>query len=262
MKGGVERARSGVRFFGIGGRKASFAIKPHSRQFRKIEHPTPRLSACPQTSLRRATDLTPVSQRFHPFDGILTKKPAERSVKHSDKQPHWRHRPPTSEDYESCTNSSRFLVGLRVGWPPSVVVFAAKMQTAEGGHPTTQYVGPDESGHYERRDPNAAGVVVRPSNQIRRTEFDLSPPAGRSIVLSMKTQTQTLEDLRPELIETVRQLPVHQLLTVRDCLLELEIQRLAGEIDAEFDRADESGKISPESIEASIRAFRAMKPYE
>lgn len=77
----------------------------------------------------------------------------------------------------------------------------------------------------------------------------------------MNTLTQTLEDLRPELIETVRRLPVQQLLPVRDCLLELEIQRLAGEIDADFDRADDAGRLSPESIEASIRAFREMKPY-
>lgn len=77
----------------------------------------------------------------------------------------------------------------------------------------------------------------------------------------MNTLTQSLEDLRPELIETVRRLPAQQLLTVRDCLLELEIQRLAGDIDAEFDRADDAGRLSPESIEASIRAFREMKPY-
>ncbi len=77
----------------------------------------------------------------------------------------------------------------------------------------------------------------------------------------MNTQTPTLEDLRPELIETVRRLPAQQLLTVRDCLLELEIQRLAGEIDEAFDRADDAGQLSPEDIEASIRAFREMKSY-
>ncbi len=77
----------------------------------------------------------------------------------------------------------------------------------------------------------------------------------------MNTLTPTLEDLRPELIESVRRLPAQQLLTVRDCLLELEIQRLAGEIDEAFDRADEAGQLSPESIEASIRAFREMKSY-
>lgn len=77
----------------------------------------------------------------------------------------------------------------------------------------------------------------------------------------MNTVTQTLEDLRPELIETVRRLPVEQLLSLRDWLLELEIQRLAGELDEDFDRADAAGQLSQESIEASIRAFREMKPY-
>lgn len=76
----------------------------------------------------------------------------------------------------------------------------------------------------------------------------------------MNTLTSTLEDLRPELIESLRRLPAQQLLTVRDCLLELEIQRLAGEIDEVFDRAHEAGRLSPECVAASIRVFREMKP--
>lgn len=77
----------------------------------------------------------------------------------------------------------------------------------------------------------------------------------------MNATTATLEDLRPELIEKVQSLPVEQLVGLRNYLLELEMNRLVGEIDDAFDRADEAGRLTPDAINASIRAFREMKPY-
>ena len=77
----------------------------------------------------------------------------------------------------------------------------------------------------------------------------------------MNTATLTLDDLRPELIEQVRRMPAEQLMALRNYLLDLEINRVTTDIDDAFDRADESGQLTPEAIDASIRAFRETKPY-
>ena len=77
----------------------------------------------------------------------------------------------------------------------------------------------------------------------------------------MSTATPTLEDLRPELVDQVRRLPAEELLALRNYLLELEIRRLATDIDDTFDQAEAAGQLTPAAIESSIRAFREMKPY-
>lgn len=77
----------------------------------------------------------------------------------------------------------------------------------------------------------------------------------------MSTATPTLEDLRPELVDQVRRLPAEELLALRNYLVELEIKRLATDIDDAFDQTDAAGQLTPAAIESSIRAFREMKPY-
>ena len=77
----------------------------------------------------------------------------------------------------------------------------------------------------------------------------------------MSTASPTLEDLRPELVEQVRRLPAEQLISLRNYLVDLEIERLVSDIDDAVDQADEVGQLTPAAIESSIRAFREMKPY-
>jgi len=92
-------------------------------------------------------------------------------------------------------------------------------------------------------------------------KLDLPESPLHAMLVAMNTTVPTLEDLRPELIERVQSLPVEQLIGLRNYLLDLEIQRLAGEIDADFDQADAAGKLTPEAIGATIQAFRERKPY-
>ena len=77
----------------------------------------------------------------------------------------------------------------------------------------------------------------------------------------MNTTTPTLDDLRPELIEQVRHLPADQLAALRNYLLDLEINRLASEVDQQADEDRLAGRLAPETIEAAIREYRTRNPY-
>ena len=69
------------------------------------------------------------------------------------------------------------------------------------------------------------------------------------------------KELRPLLHERIDQLTDEELESVRQALLKLEIRHVREELGREVDELEAAGELTPEKIEASVRAHRARHPY-
>ena len=69
------------------------------------------------------------------------------------------------------------------------------------------------------------------------------------------------KELRPLLHERIDQLADEELESVRQALLKLEIHHVREELGREVDELEAAGELTPEKIEASVRAHRARHPY-
>ena len=69
------------------------------------------------------------------------------------------------------------------------------------------------------------------------------------------------KELRPLLRERIEHATDEELEAVRKALLKLEIHHVREELGREVDELETAGELTPEKIEASVRAHRARHPY-
>ena len=69
------------------------------------------------------------------------------------------------------------------------------------------------------------------------------------------------KELRPLLHADVDRLPDVQLGLAHRMLLKIELQQLTDELDASADNARAAGRLTQESIAATVAAHRAARPY-
>lgn len=69
------------------------------------------------------------------------------------------------------------------------------------------------------------------------------------------------KELRPLLHERIDRLADEELESVRQALLKLEIHQVREELGRKVDELEAAGELTPEKIEASVRAHRARHPY-
>ncbi len=69
------------------------------------------------------------------------------------------------------------------------------------------------------------------------------------------------KELRPLLRERIEHATDEELEAVRTALLKLEIHHVREELGREVDELEAAGELTPEKVEASIRAHRARHPY-
>ena len=69
------------------------------------------------------------------------------------------------------------------------------------------------------------------------------------------------KELRPLLRERIEHATDEELEAVRKALLKLEIHHVREELGREVDELEAAGELTPEKVEASVRAHRARHPY-
>jgi hypothetical protein len=88
----------------------------------------------------------------------------------------------------------------------------------------------------------------------------LAGGCGNLCIMSTLTDIDPKE-LRPLLHAEIDRLKDEDLAAAHRALLEIEMQRLLGEMDDATDRAWESGQITEEKIEEAILEHRRKNPY-
>jgi len=69
------------------------------------------------------------------------------------------------------------------------------------------------------------------------------------------------KELRPLLRERIEHATDEELEAVRKALLKLEIHHVREELGREVDELEAAGDLTPDKVEASVRAHRARHPY-
>jgi len=69
------------------------------------------------------------------------------------------------------------------------------------------------------------------------------------------------KELRSLLHERIEHATDEELEAVRKALLKLEIHHVREELGREVDELEAAGELTPEKVEASVRAHRARHPY-
>ena len=69
------------------------------------------------------------------------------------------------------------------------------------------------------------------------------------------------KELRPLLRERIEHATDEELEAVRKALLKLEIHHFREELGREVDELEAAGDLTPDKVEASVRAHRARHPY-
>ena len=119
--------------------------------------------------------------------------------------------------------------------------------------------------HQEQSSPRARNGKPETFNLKQQSppfSVELHLAGGCGNLCSMSTLTDIdPKELRPLLHAEIDRLKDEDLAAAHRALLEIEMQRLLGEMDDATDRAWESGQITEEKIEEAILEHRRKNPY-